>query len=53
MLYTVFVAMPTKIEVEANSAEEAEKMVRENLIKSGQMKPADWFEIKVAEEVKI
>lgn len=53
MLYTVFVSIPTKIEISANSAEEAEKIVRDQLIASKQIKQADYIEIKVAEEGSI
>ena len=51
MIYTVFVSIPTKIEVSANNAEEAENIVRQQLIASDQIKPADYVEIKVVEEI--
>ena len=53
MLYTVFVSIPTKIEVSANSAEEAERIVRDRLIASRQIKTTDFVEINVAEEIKV
>lgn len=53
MLYTVFVSIPTKIEVSANSAEEAERIVRDQLIASRQIKTTDFVEINVAEEIKV
>lgn len=51
MKYTVFVSVPTKVEVEALNEEEAKKKVYDNLIATKQIKPADYVVINVAIEV--
>ena len=53
MKYTVFVSVPNTIEIEANSEEDAKQKVLGNLISTKQIKPADYVEIKVAEEKHI
>ena len=53
MKYTVFVSVPTKIEVEALNEEEAKKKVYDNLIATKQIKPADYVVINVATEVNV
>ena len=41
MKYTVFVSIPTKVEVEALNEEDAKKKVYDNLVATKQIKPAD------------
>ena len=53
MKYTVFISVPTKIEVEAINEEDAKKKVYDNLVATNQIKPADYVEINVATEVDI
>lgn len=53
MKYTAFISIPTKIEVEASSPKEAEELIAKQLINSGQIKPADYIEINIAEEMEI
>lgn len=53
MKYTVFISIPTKIEVEALNEEDAKKKVYDNLVATKQIKPADYIEIKVATEVNV
>ena len=53
MKYTVFISVPTKIEVEALNEEEAKKKVYDNLIVTNQIKPADYVKIDVATEVNV
>lgn len=53
MKYTVFISVPTKVEIEASSPKEAEELIKKQLINSGQIKPADPIEIKVSEEIGI
>ena len=53
MKYTVFISVPTKIEVEALNEEEAKKKVYDNLIVTNQIKPADYVVINVATEVNV
>lgn len=53
MKYMVFVSVPSIIEIEANSEEDAKQQVLNNLINTKQIKPADYVEIKVAEEKHI
>ena len=53
MKYTVFISVPTKIEVEALNEEEAKKKVYDNLIATNQIKPADYVVINVATEVNV
>ena len=51
--YTVFVSVPTKIEVEALNEEDAKKKVYDNLVATKQIKPADYVKIDVATEVSV
>lgn len=51
MKYTVFISVPTKIEVEALNEEDAKKKVYDNLVATKQIKPADYVVINVATEV--
>ena len=53
MKYTVFISVPTKIEVEALNEEEAKKKVYDNLVATKQIKPADYVVINVATEVNV
>ena len=53
MKYTVFISVPTKIEVEALNEEEAKKKVYDNLIATNQIKSADYVVINVATEVNV
>lgn len=53
MKYTVFISIPTAIEVEAINEEEAKKIVLDNLIATNQIKPATPINISVAQEVKV
>ena len=53
MKYTVFISVPTKIEVEALNEEDAKKKVYDNLVATKQIKPADYIEINVATEVNV
>lgn len=53
MKYTVFISVPTKIEVEALNEEDAKKKVYDNLIATKQIKPADYVVINVATEVNV
>ena len=53
MKYTVFIRIPTAIEVEAINEEEATKIVLDNLIATNQIKPATPINISVAQEVKV
>lgn len=53
MKYTVFVSVPTKIEVEALNEEDAKKRVYDNLVATNQIKPADYVVINVATEVNV
>ena len=53
MKYTVFVSIPTKVEVEALNEEEAKKKVYDNLVSTNQIKPADYVKIGVATEVNV
>ena len=53
MKYTVFISVPTKIEVEALNEEDAKKKVYDNLVATKQIKPADYIEITVATEVNV
>ena len=41
MKYTVFVSIPTKVEVEALNEEDAKNKVYDNLVATKQIKPAD------------
>ena len=52
MKYTVFISVPTKVEVEALSEEDAKKKVYDNLVSTKQIKPLDYIDISVATEVK-
>ena len=47
MKYTVFVSIPTKVEVEALNEEDAKKKVYDNLVATKQIKPADYVKIEV------
>ena len=51
MKYTVFVSVPTKVEVEALNEEDAKNKVYDNLVVTKQIKPADYVVIDVATEV--
>ena len=53
MKYTVFISVPTKIEVEALNEEDAKKKVYDNLIATKQIKPADYVKIDVATEANV
>ena len=53
MKYTVFISVPTKIEVEALNEEDAKKKVYDNLVATKQIKPADYIVINVATEVNM
>ena len=53
MKYTVFISVPTKIEVEALNKEDAKKKVYDNLVATKQIKPADYVVINVATEVNV
>ena len=53
MKYTVFVSIPTKVEVEALNEEDAIKKVRDNLIATKQIKPLDYIDISVAAEISV
>ena len=53
MKYTVFISVPTKIEVEALNEEDAKKKVYDNLVATKQIKPADYVVINVATEVDV
>ena len=53
MKYTVFISVPTKIEVEALNEEDAKKKVYDNLVATNQIKPADYVVINVATEVNV
>ena len=53
MKYTVFISVPTKIEVEALNEEDAKKKVYDNLVATKQIKPADYVIINVATEVNV
>lgn len=53
MKYTVFISVPTKIEVEALNEDDAKKKVYDNLVSTKQIKPADYVEINVATEVNV
>lgn len=51
MKYTVFISIPTKIEVEALNEEDAKKKVYDNLVATNQIRSADYIKIDVATEV--
>ena len=51
--YTVFISVPTKIEVDALNEEDAKKKVYDNLVATKQIKPADYVVINVATEVNV
>ena len=53
MKYTVFVSVPTKIEVEALNEEDAKKKVYGHLVATNQIKSADYIVINVATEVNV
>lgn len=53
MKYTVFVSIPTKLEIDALNEEDAKKKVYNNLVATKQIKPADYVEINVATEVNV
>ena len=53
MKYTVFINVPTKIEVDALNEEDAKKKVYDNLVATKQIKPADYVKIDVATDVNI
>lgn len=51
MKYTVFVSIPTKVEIEALNEEDAKKKVYDNLVVTNQIKPADYVKIEAATEI--
>lgn len=51
MKYTVFVGIPTKVEVEALNEEDAKKKVYDNLVATKQIKLADYVKIEAATEI--
>lgn len=53
MKYNVLVRIPTMLEVEASSEEEAKEILLRQLISSKQIKPADYVEFVVAQECNI
>ena len=53
MKYTVFISVPTKIEVEALNEEDAKKKVYDNLVATKQIKPADYVKIDVGIDYKL
>ena len=53
MKYTVFISVPTKIEVDALNEEDAKKKVYDNLVATKQIKPADYGVINVATEANV
>ena len=53
MKYTVFLSVPTKVEVDALNEEEAKKKVYDNLVATKQIKPADYVVINVATEANV
>ena len=53
MKYTVFISVPTKIEVDALNEEDAKKKVYDNLVATKQIKPADFVVINVATDANI
>ena len=53
MKYTVFISVPTKIEIEDLNEEDAKKKVYDNLVATKQIKPADYVVINVATEVNV
>ena len=53
MKYTVFVSVPTKVEVEALNEEDAKNKVYDNLVATKQIKPADYVIINVATEANV
>ena len=53
MKYTVFVSIPTSVEVEALNEEDAKKKVYDILVTTNQIKPADYVKIDVATEVNV
>ncbi len=53
MIYTVFVSIPQKLEIQATSPEEAERLIREQLVKSGQIRATDWIDVNVATDIDL
>ena len=53
MKYTVFVSVPTKVEVDALNEEDAKNKVYDNLVATKQIKSADYVVINVATEVDV
>ena len=53
MKYSVFISVPTKIEVEALNEEDAKKKVYDNLVATNQIKSADYVVINVATEANV
>ena len=51
MKYTVFVSIPTKVEVEALNEEDAKNKVYDNLVATKQTKPADYVKIEAVTEI--
>ena len=51
MKYTVFVGIPTKVEVEALIEEDAKKIVYDNLVATKPIRPADYVKIEAATEI--
>lgn len=53
MKYSAIIKVPTVVEIEASSEEDAVSLIRENLIQTQQIKPADPVDISVVAEVKL
>ena len=49
--YTVFISVPTKIEVEALNEEDAKNKVYDNLVATKQIKPADYVKIEAVTKI--
>ena len=53
MKYTVFISIPTRIEVEALNEEDAKKKVYDNLVATNQIRSADYVKIDVAIDANV
>ena len=51
--YILIIEIPTIVKIQAESEDDAIEKVKNDLIESQQIKPADQFKITVAEEVKV
>ena len=49
--YTVFISVPTKIEVDALNEEDAKNKVYDNLVTTKRIKPADYVKIDTVTEI--